>query len=127
MSRHSIIRNLIPDMRSFWIANPKQYNFISIAAGVGVHDEMNRPELLILALTLLLGCSIPSTKNMTETENEESFEITFKPDNSVYSGRELKVIPVMADFSPTKDQQRQAMGYMTKMFPSNKIKSHLAN
>ena len=33
MSRHSVIRNLIPDISSFWIADPKQHKRISIAVG----------------------------------------------------------------------------------------------
>lgn len=92
---------------------------------VGVHDEMKQPKFAILAMTLLFGCSNPSTKDMTETESEGSFEITFKPDNSVSSGRQLKIISVSPNFSPTKDQQRKAMSFINSVFPDNEIKSQL--
>jgi hypothetical protein len=86
---------------------------------------MNQPKFIILALTLLFGCSNLSTEKMIETESEGSFAINFRPQNSVSSGRQLKIISISPDFAPTKDQQRKAMNFISAVFPTNEIKSQL--
>ena len=74
----------------------------------------------------MVGCGQhDNSRNLTEIQTDEKFEIIYKPDSSAFSGNSLKIITVEPNFEPSKKQQQAIMNYLITKYPFNEINSTL--
>ncbi|WP_148041401.1 hypothetical protein [Rufibacter immobilis] len=89
---------------------------------------MKKSFIFLLILQIISACSASKEKRQMErTSKEVGVKFTYKPENSVFSGFQLKVIPVDYRLELTEAQNQVIADLITEAFPENEITFDLKN
>ena len=90
--------------------------------------RMKKSLILLLILQIISACTASKEKtHMERTSNEDGIKFTYKPENSIFSDFQLKVIPVDYRLEITEAQNQVIAEIITKAFPENEITFELKN
>ncbi|MFA1773424.1 hypothetical protein ACD591_19140 [Rufibacter glacialis] len=89
---------------------------------------MKKSLIFLLILKILSACSASKEKmQMERTSNEDGIKFTYKPEDSLFSGFQLKVIPIDYRLEVTEEKIQVIADYITNAFPENEITFELKN
>jgi hypothetical protein len=81
-------------------------------------------QLKIFQMILNVGYRNKSLK-LNEFQDDDKYELIYKPNKATYSGHYLKIIPSNPFFEPSKQQQFNAIQLLISLFVNNEIKTLL--